>query len=487
MTALYQNQTIRQVENTVYQQKIATDWELMQRAGHAACLVLRKKWPSARKIAIVCGKGNNAGDGFVLAHEAHLRGLSVRVYHLVDAAAYQGPARKAFDLCESSGVFMLPFAPDIDLSGDLVVDAILGTGIDSDIEGDFKRAIEMINQVQSPVFAIDVPSGINADTGAMHGVAVRADMTITFIGLKQGLFTGKGITYAGDVLLDDLSVPPTLFPALSASATLIVPPVFTKRKRDAHKGDFGHVLVIGGDYGMGGAVRMAAEAALRIGAGLVSVATRDAHVGVVSGVRPEIMCHSVENVADVQPLLEKASVIVIGPGLSQSRWAKTLLDAVLSIDKPCLLDADALNNLAEKTPIKKANWILTPHPGEAARLLKTTVAKIQVDRFTAAKAISNAYGGVCVLKGAGTIVQGPEGVPAVCAAGNPGMATAGMGDVLSGVIGGLLAQGLTLKAAATSGVMLHAMAADIAAKNEGERGLLATDLMLPLRHLVNGL
>ncbi|MCB1828182.1 MAG: NAD(P)H-hydrate dehydratase [Coxiellaceae bacterium] len=257
-----------------------------------------------------------------------------------------------------------------------------------------------------------------------------------------------------------------------------------KRDRDAHKGRFGHVLIIGGDYGMGGAVRMAAEAACRAGAGLVSVATRPEHVCVVSTDRPEIMCHQVQKSEDLTPLIEKATVIVIGPGLGKTDWAKMLLEKVLNASQPKLLDADALNLLSNQ-PKRSNQWVLTPHVGEAARLLDINVNDVQEDRDNTAKHLQEKYGGIIVLKGAGTIVQGPEGESAICTAGNPGMASGGMGDVLSGVIGGLLAQGLPLLKAAELGVLVHAMAADKAAEVGGERGLLATDLMNYIRLLVN--
>lgn len=256
---------------------------------------------------------------------------------------------------------------------------------------------------------------------------------------------------------------------------------FSPRARDAQKGDFGRVLVIGGDHGMGGAVRMAAEAALRVGAGLVYVATHPEHVALVSSSRPEIMCHGTEKLPS---LIEKCSVIVLGPGLGKSKWSRQLFERVLECDLPTVLDADALNLLSE-SPCKNHHWILTPHPGEAARLLQEEVETVQADRIESANAIANRFGGVVVLKGAKTIVQMEQELPSICPFGNPGMATAGMGDVLSGVIGGLLAQHFSLLSAAKIGVLLHAVAGDDAAKINGERGLLASDLMPHLQRLVN--
>lgn len=259
---------------------------------------------------------------------------------------------------------------------------------------------------------------------------------------------------------------------------------FPPRARDANKADFGHVLIIGGDVGMGGAVRLSAESALRVGAGLVSVATHPEHVTLVSGACPEIMCHAIEKASALSSLLEKASVIVLGPGLGKSKWSRQLFELVLSVDLPKVVDADALNILSE-SPQTQHNWILTPHPGEAARLLQEDTETVQADRIESANALANRYGGVVVLKGAGTIVQMENELPSICPYGNPGMATAGMGDVLSGVIGGLLAQHFSLLSAAKIGVLLHAIAGDEAAKINGERGLIATDLMPHLHRLVN--
>lgn len=255
------------------------------------------------------------------------------------------------------------------------------------------------------------------------------------------------------------------------------------RERTAYKGDFGHVLVIGGDYGMGGAVRMAGEAAARSGAGLVSVATRTQHIDIVSVMRPELMCHGITKATELKKLIDRATVIVLGPGLGQSDWSQELFHYALIADLPKVLDADALN-LLSKQPQKHENWILTPHVGEAARLLKTTTENIQANRPAAVTQLQHQYGGVAVLKGTGTLVCSANNAIGICKAGNPGMASGGMGDVLSGVIGGLLAQGLTLKQAAEMGVCVHATAGDLAAA-KGERGMLALDLMPFLRQLVN--
>ena len=256
------------------------------------------------------------------------------------------------------------------------------------------------------------------------------------------------------------------------------------RQRNAHKGEFGHVLIVGGDSGFIGAARMAAEAAARVGAGLVSVATRAAHAPIMSVMRPEIMAHGVETLNELMPLLKRANAVAIGPGLGQSDWARLLLGRVLECELPLVIDADALNLLATDRRFS-AQWVLTPHPGEAARLLDADSRDIQADRYQSATRLQEQFKGPVVLKGNGTVVADTEGQLSVCQAGNPGMASGGMGDVLTGVIAGLIAQGLTLDIAAKLGVCLHATAADRAVEVAGERGLLATDLMPHLRMLVN--
>lgn len=256
------------------------------------------------------------------------------------------------------------------------------------------------------------------------------------------------------------------------------------RARDAHKGNFGHVLVIGGDYGMPGAVRMAAETAMRTGAGLVSVATHPEHISAIVSNRPEIMCHGITSAQQLEPLLKRATTIIIGPGLGKSDWSKELFACAMHSDLPMVVDADALYWLSQ-FEIPKNNWILTPHPGEAAQLLQTDSKSIQENRLGAIGMLHVQYQGVTILKGAGTLILGDSHKAHICKFGNPGMATGGMGDILNGIIGGLVSQKLPLEKAALLGVFIHAKAGDMAAKEHGERGLLATDLLPYVRKLVN--
>ena len=320
-------------------------------------------------------------------------------------------------------------------------------------------------------------------------MATRADMTVTFIGLKRGLFTLDAADLVGAVRFSDLAVPQEIYQQVDCDCSrLELEPLLDRlpaRPATAHKGMFGNVLIVGGDHGMAGAAAMAAEAALRCGSGLVRVATRPEHVGALVGRTPEVMPRGVKSGQELAPLLEAADVLVVGPGLGQSPWSEQLLQSAAGSGKPMVLDADALNLLAAGRTIPERvrdSWILTPHPGEAARLLDCSTAEVQADRFAAVGALQQRYGGVAVLKGNGTLIAGEAGM-LLSDYGNPGMASGGMGDVLSGVIGSLLGQQLAPLEAAALGVCLHGAAADLAAE-QGQRGLAATDLIAPMRTLL---
>jgi NAD(P)H-hydrate epimerase len=460
---------------------------LMARAGAAAFAALRARWPQARRIAVLCGVGNNAGDGFVLARLARAAGCEVSVLQVGDVSVIRGDALQALNDYRGAGGVARDFSAAELATADVLVDALFGTGLTREVSGEWRAAIEAMNALALPVLALDLPSGLHADSGAVLGVAVRADVTVTFIARKQGLFTGAGCAHAGRVIFAALDVPSQVYAGTTPGALLLAQDALADwlppRDRDAHKGRFGHALVVGGEQGMSGAVRLAAEAAARVGAGLVSIATRAAHAALLSVARPELMSHGVEDAAQLTPLLTRANVIAIGPGLGQGEWARALLGRALDTPLPLVVDADALNLLALE-PLRRDNWILTPHPGEAARLLQCGTADIVADRFHAVRELAVRYGGVAVLKGAGTLIARQDGAVMVCTAGNPGMAGGGMGDVLTGVLAGLLAQGLPLFEAAQAGVLAHALAGDIAAR-DGERGLLAADLLPCLRRIVN--
>ncbi len=484
---LYRAAQVRELDRIAIDEFSIPGSELMNRAGTVAFDVVRHRWPQAQRIAVVCGGGNNGGDGFVVARLAHEAGLEVAVSLLAEPRALKGDALLAYEAMTATGIEPESILPDALSNVDLVVDAMLGSGLDREVQGVWRDAIVTINAAALPVLALDIPSGLNADSGVVMGVAVCAVATISFIGVKQGMLTAEGPDHCGDILFDDLQVPAAVYEKVVPSASRIdyqsLSALLPRRSRSTHKGDCGHVLLIGGAAGMSGAVRMAGEAALRCGAGLVSIATAPEHAAVINLTRPELMVHAVNGGNALHPLLQKADVIAIGPGLSTSQWGMAMLDAVLKCDAPLVVDADALNLLAIE-PYMRDDWVLTPHSGEAARLLNITTTEVQMDRFFAADALQRCYGGVAVLKGCGSIVVDQDGAVALCDAGNPGMASGGMGDVLTGVIAALIAQGLNSADAARLGVWLHATAADQAIV-PGERGLLASDLMPHLRKLVN--
>ena len=480
---LYRAAQVRELDRIAIQEHGIPGFELMSRAGAEVFQYLKKQWPDARSVAVFCGSGNNAGDGYIIAELALAAGFDVCVYAVSEPEKLNGDALTAYRKYSNINGIVIPFQAGQTVNADVLVDALLGTGLDRPVTGLYAEAIQTLNAHSSPVIAVDIPSGLNADTGNVMGHAVKADGTVTFIGLKQGLFTGQAAEYCGEIGYTDLAVPADVFAGVKASAERVVKVRLPRRDRCAHKGSCGHVLIVGGELGYSGAAKMAGEAALRAGAGLVSIATRTEHAGLMNLNRPELMCHGVETTAQLAALLAKADVVVVGPGLGRSDWAKALFKTAISASKPMVIDADGLNLLAE-TPAAKTDWILTPHPGEAARLLNRSVADIQQDRFASALAIQANYRGIAILKGAGTVIASEHRI-AVCNTGNPGMASGGMGDVLSGVIAGLLAQGLTLSDAARQGVYNHGLAADLAAAKGGERGLLASDLMPYLRQLVN--
>ena len=374
------------------------------------------------------------------------------------------------------------------------MDALLGIGLRDAPRAEFAAAIEQINQAALPVLALDIPSGLNADTGAVAGAAVAANLTLTFIATKRGLLTGRGAALTGELVLANLDVPATTYDAIAPSAERLVldelVTLLEPRAADAHKGDFGHVMVIGGDTGYGGAALMAAEAAARTGAGKVSVATRPEHVAAILARRPEVMACGVVSGQELEPLLARPTLLVVGPGLGRSPWSEQMLQQAIKSGLPLVLDADALNILAEGRVVPAAAlqqhspWLLTPHPAEAARLLGITTAEVQADRFAAVRGLAERYGASVILKGAGSLVASVDGIVGVVTDGNPGMASGGMGDVLSGIVGGLMAQRLSAHDAARLGAVAHACAADLAAEDMGQRGLLATDLIPYLGQLL---
>ena len=485
--ALFCIEDIRRCERLAIEHGGLSPDDLMLRAGTAAWTTLKTLYPDIRTIAVYCGAGNNAGDGYVLARLAHSEGFYVIIYAVKSVDDLPPTAKSAAIKAIEAGVLCHSIEDALESDIELVVDALLGIGLQGPVQEPYVHAIHLINDSELPVLAIDIPSGLNANTGTIQGVCINAAVTITFIAPKIGLYTLDGPDQSGKIVCHHLQLLPYLENIQPAAYQLdkhLLHGLMRPRLKNSHKGSYGHVLIIGGGTGMPGAPYLAALAALRTGAGMVTVATLPAHVDYLSAFLPEALVYAVQDVDSLLPLLAKATVCVIGPGLGEDPWAQSLFDAAIAVQLPLVIDASALRMLAHH-PQHDDNWVLTPHPAEAASLLACSVADIQRDRCVSAARIQQQYGGVVVLKGCGSIVH--TGAPGsyICTAGNPGMATAGLGDVLSGLIAALLAQGVPIEEASQLGVWLHAKAADEAVATQGERGLIASDLMPYLRRLIN--
>ena len=468
---VYTAAEVRQLDRTAIDAFGIPAISLMRRAGRAAFDTLRRRWPDCRAITVACGSGNNAGDGYIVAGMAVEAGIETQLLQIGDPAKLAGDAATARDWATDVGV--APGDTALDITGSVVVDALLGTGATGELRPQYLATIEVINASSAAVLSIDLPSGISADSGATLGAAIRADVTVTFIGEKLGLHTDAGVDHAGDIVFDGLGVPAEIYDAV-AGIPVLSPPLPLQRPRSGHKNQFGHVLVIGGDRGMGGAVLLAGEAALRTGCGLVSILTRPEHRAPILARMPELMVRGVSEGDDIGDLLDACTVVAVGPGLGREPWGEQLLARALEAGKPMVIDADGLNLLASRDLQAPVNSVLTPHPGEAARLLGGVPVS---DRPAAARDLSARFGNVVVLKGAGTLVAETGELVGICTAGNPGLATAGSGDVLTGVIAGLLAQGYDIRSAARAGVALHAVAGDLAAGRLAPQPLVASDII----------
>ncbi len=489
---LYSTDALREIERAAIASGIS-GFDLMQRAAMAAFRLTRVRFPEATRLVVVCGNGNNGGDGYAFATLAQAAGLQVRLF------ALSLPREKSFALqaraqYEAAGgkVESVSHLHEACADSDLIVDALLGIGLRDAASADFAKIIETINSFDQPVLALDVPSGLDADRGSTFGVCVNASLTISFIAHKQGLFTGQGAHCANEKVLADLDLDAKVFALATTSAQVLqkikLRSALPKRKMDSHKGRFGRVLVVGGNEGMSGAGVLSAMAALRSGAGLVSLATRSKHASNLNALHPEIMIHGVETLTLLIPLLQNASTIVVGPGLGRDDWSIRMLKACLEHaakhNIPIVIDADGLNLIAIAQRDIPSQAVITPHPGEAATLLSIRSVEVQQDRFMAIQKLVERAQSTVVLKGNGSLIGAPNRHTQVCPFGNPGMSTAGMGDVLSGVIAAFLAQGMNQFDAACMGVLAHSLAADLVAQT-GARGLLATDVIEQIRTVVN--
>lgn len=489
---------------------------LMEEAGLAAYHCLLKHWPKVSALIVFCGPGNNGGDGYVLARLAAEGGLPSTVVTLSGQKHQEGAAFESRELALKAGVVEVDdlasfLASNPPSEQGVLVDAMFGAGFRGQLRDGFAEAAMYLSSQSSRVLALDIPSALDADTGVACQPAVKAGVTITFIGRKLGLLTGDGPAYCGQVDFAALTVPERLRHTIEAPvSTLGIDDVLTLRPRrtaNFHKGKAGKSLIIGGDSGMGGAAILATEAASRSGAGTVNLFTQNDHVSAALTRCPTVMVLGVQQAGDKgvsaealakrQAIYEAANAVVVGPGLGLGDWGEAWMQWLpLQSPKPLVLDADALNIIASRASpgeefrrLNNAGLVITPHPGEAARLLSCGVNEIQNDRYEAVRALVRLSGAVVILKGAGSLLGWLDNQQKlrveVCLAGNPGMASGGMGDVLSGLLGSLLAQGLGTVEASRLGCCLHSVAADSLAESNGKIGLLASDLPPVIRRLMN--
>jgi len=489
--------------------------QLMERAGKGVVQVLEQQFgsPSGQPISIVCGKGNNGGDGLVIARLLKQKRAKIQVLLLAhpkeltqDALGMYKRLRK---IAPSSMIKIEPSEAIIHTSphkASLLIDAMLGTGLSSTVREPYLTAINHMNDAQTPIVAVDIPSGIHSDTGEVLGNAIEAHTTVTLGCPKIGLYIGKGINHTGSITTVDIGIPEAYVKELGSSLHLLTPAslaaLLPRRNQDSHKGTYGHIGLIAGSPGKTGSAALAARAALRTGAGLVTIATPrsgqsslDAKLfEAMTLAMPETKAHTLSRTA-LKPLLtfaKERDAIALGPGIStHAETGKLIRQLLPCLKQQCVIDADGLNILAGHLQILsscKSIPILTPHPGEMARLLGQTSTKtVNQDRLGVALKFAKAHKVILVLKGARTIVAHPSGQAAICTTGNPGMASAGMGDVLTGVIVSFLAQGLSPWNAARTGVCLHGLAGDLAAKRVGQAGLIASDLIEYLPHALQNI
>ena len=473
---LYTAEQVREGEKEAAKRANISLYTLMQRAGESVFQCLSQYYSKCCSVIVVTGGGNNGGDGFEVAQLALKHKLHVTVWHIGDPKRLKGDALIAYQQWIKLGGKVVFDSELLPLSN-VIIDAVLGTGLQGEPRLSVRLAIQWMNKQTAPTISIDIPSGLIANTGSCYSDVVFAEHTISFIGLKQGLLTGQARNYVGQLHFDDLGVG-ALFKDIVDSSIEVLDPkkqVLPERLAASHKGEYGRGVLIGGDQGMGGAILLASEACLNIGCGLTSVLTHPDHIMPSLSRTPEIMVQDWFDLAKYQQRIDWGTVIAIGPGLGQSEFARQKFDELSALSLPKVLDADALNLLA-KSPNYDRNRILTPHPGEAARLLNVSISEIEQNRYGAIRQLQNKYGGCVILKGAGTLVCFEDRI-LVCTAGNAAMATSGMGDILTGILVGLLAQTQDIFLSACLGVWLHSACADYIVMETGKNVLKASDLI----------
>ncbi len=496
LISLFRTDDVRSIDSAAIASGVS-GYELMTRAAVTSLDLVRERYADVNSLLVLCGAGNNAGDGYVLARLAREAGLAVTVCAASAPERLKGDAAQAWRdyeaSCNLADKILEDFEAELLSRCDLVVDALLGTGLNRPVDGTFAHIISCVNEAPVSVVSLDVPSGLNSDTGLPQPIAVKAQLTVTFIALKPGLYTGQSMSYCGQIECRNLGVSRAIYepyvPVARVMSEKDARAVLPRRAADSHKGQHGRVLVVGGNVGMPGAVALTAEAALRSGAGTVTVACHAHNRAIVAGHLAEVMCVGVEHPDELGALIDGCDVIALGPGMGRGLWGSQLFNRVVQSSGPMVIDADALRLLAGAAhSFEEQTAILTPHPGEAGELLGVDSAAIQADRFGSAQSLAKQYHAVTALKGAGTIVASSSTLPAICSLGNPGMATAGSGDVLTGLIAGIWAQQRDRHSCAadvaSAGVYVHAMAGDRAAAG-AERGVIASDLLKHVRHCVN--
>lgn len=501
---VFTSQEIRCVEHEHAANNNGHCYDLMELAGASVFESMMSVNPHPRMVYVLVGKGNNGGDGYIVASYLLKRHIPFRLFavgkpHEGSEAhtAYRYFTRQLNGTVEYN-LPSLEAEAHQGNSPDIVIDALLGTGLESAPRDPFDQWINFINSTRAYVISVDVPSGVNADTGEVYADCVRANRTITMIGLKCGLVTGDAVDFTGEIEVKSLGIDIHQWHGRHTAADMDgapYVPVYLQKYEDIksdlpvrspsfHKGNAGKLALIGGCQGMGGAICLTGMGALRTGAGLVKILTDKSNVQAINAQRPELMTADFQDPDAVTKALEWADVVAIGPGLGQSKLAESLLEQVLTLDIPVVLDADALNLLAKRGLSFSKRLIMTPHPGEAARLLGISVEKVNADRFHAVYELQSRCGGVVLLKGAGTLVcDGKKTV--IVHEGSPAMASGGMGDLLTGIIAALRAQGVPQMPAAVAGACIHGRAGKLAGNDGGVVGTLALDLLPYMRCLVN--
>ena len=484
---------------------------LMENAGRGVCDLIHRHFAARlhQGVTVLAGPGNNGGDGFVIARHLHQAGVKVKILALVSGEKFKGDALTNYGILKKLGLPITECLDSASLSAvsgpikrsGLIVDAIFGTGLTREVTGRFARSIEMANEGPAPIMAVDIPSGLSADTGRPLGTTIRADITATMALAKIGLVLHPGADYVGDLHVVEIGIPRSAINEAGIKTELFdeesFRTVLRPRPATGHKGTFGHILILAGSEGKTGAAALSAHGALRSGAGLVTL-------GCPSGIQPVLAQKLTEAMVEglpetrsgtlsreampvIESMLEKREALAMGPGLGLGRETRALACQLIeAVPVPAVVDADALTALGtDHGPVRRAKGprVLTPHPGEMARLLGCTTAEVQHDRMAAALSLAHSSGAIVVLKGARTVIAAPDGKISINSTGNPGMGAGGMGDTLTGIIGGLLAQGYAVWDAARISVFVHGRAADQMAKLRGNWGYLASEVADWIPHL----